>query len=261
MQQDTFLALIKQHRKSDKATFEQLKEFCRAYPYCQPARILLAKSMMDFEKESFEENVNLASAYAIDRKKFQAFISGKKPSALKAGPEKETHPSKKALREPLTTPNAPGEEKTLHSQKSGNGFWPQWLLRFFSSGNHAPVEKKPEAAIPEPVKEKTLVENVSLFDVSEKQNPVKSSHMELIERFLKEEPRIQAKKEGVSTENMAEKSTAEAPDLATETLAEVYLKQGKTERALDIYKKLSLKFPEKSSYFAKKINAINNETK
>ncbi len=41
-------------------------------------------------------------------------------------------------------------------------------------------------------------------------------------------------------------------NLATEALAEILVKQGKTEQAIEMYEKLSLKYPEKSAYFATK---------
>lgn len=50
----------------------------------------------------------------------------------------------------------------------------------------------------------------------------------------------------------------EKEELVSESMAEVYTKQGKYEQALNIYKKLILSFPEKKVYFASKIDIIRN---
>lgn len=56
------------------------------------------------------------------------------------------------------------------------------------------------------------------------------------------------------------RQTAEISNVAgivlTETMAEVYLQQGLTEKAIDIYRKLSLLDPAKSAYFAGLIKKI-----
>ena len=64
---------------------------------------------------------------------------------------------------------------------------------------------------------------------------------------------------GTELENrieIIEKSIAENDDIITETLAAIYLQQKNYEKALDAYKKLSLKYPEKSIYFATQIKEI-----
>jgi len=55
---------------------------------------------------------------------------------------------------------------------------------------------------------------------------------------------------------LSENSNQIGEDLITETLANVYLKQGLYSEALESYQKLSLKFPEKNSYFATQIEKI-----
>ncbi len=56
-------------------------------------------------------------------------------------------------------------------------------------------------------------------------------------------------------EKLAEKSNIES-EVITETMAEVYLKQGKIDKANEILEKLSLLYPAKSVYFAAKIEQL-----
>jgi hypothetical protein len=58
---------------------------------------------------------------------------------------------------------------------------------------------------------------------------------------------------------MAVNSITKEDGLASESLAKVYIKQGKYDRAIDMYRKLSLRNPQKSAYFALKIEEILKE--
>ena len=55
------------------------------------------------------------------------------------------------------------------------------------------------------------------------------------------------------------------PEMITDTLAKIYMKQGKYDKAILAYEKLSLKYPKKNSYFAGQIKKIkqliNNNNK
>jgi hypothetical protein len=79
-------------------------------------------------------------------------------------------------------------------------------------------------------------------------------------RTMKRLPEVAAGPPGDATgernvENLAAHSLDTA-DVVTESMAEVWLKQGNREKAADVYRKLSLHYPAKSAYFAAKIEAL-----
>lgn len=59
--------------------------------------------------------------------------------------------------------------------------------------------------------------------------------------------------------DLTQKSTTFHDGLATENLAQVLWQQGKLQRALTIYEKLVLKFPEKKAYFVTLIEALKRQ--
>jgi hypothetical protein len=56
----------------------------------------------------------------------------------------------------------------------------------------------------------------------------------------------------------AAEHSIEEREVLTEAMAEVWAKQGNTEKAKEVYHKLSLQNPSKSSYFAAKIDELNS---
>jgi len=69
--------------------------------------------------------------------------------------------------------------------------------------------------------------------------------------------------ESIVNNGILEKSLSENDELITETLANIYSSQKNYEKAIDAFGKLSLKYPEKSIYFAsriKEIEVIKNNT-
>jgi hypothetical protein len=84
------------------------------------------------------------------------------------------------------------------------------------------------------------------------------SQKEIIEKFISEEPRIVPKAEFFSPVDMARKSVTDSGDIVSETLAQIYLKQGNIPKALAAYERLCLLYPEKSDYFAAQIKFIKS---
>ena len=82
---------------------------------------------------------------------------------------------------------------------------------------------------------------------------------EIIDRFLKEENLRIVAQEGEPEEEVQIRPELEDDDeVVSEELAEIYLAQGLRDRAVAIYRKLSLLNPEKSVYFAELIGKLEN---
>lgn len=87
-----------------------------------------------------------------------------------------------------------------------------------------------------------------------------SKEDQIIERFIQEEPQIKHPS-GVklNNENKARRSSEDKEELVTETLAKIYTEQMLYHKAILTYKKLMLKYPEKSLYFAGQIEQLENK--
>lgn len=106
--------------------------------------------------------------------------------------------------------------------------------------------------------------SVESLDKHTADNPavtVKHKGDEIIERFIKEEPQIKPPSvEKLDNENKAKRSSEDDSELVSETLANIYADQMLYHKAIGIYRKLMLKFPEKSRYFADRIQSLEKKT-
>ncbi|TCO07999.1 hypothetical protein [Natronoflexus pectinivorans] len=92
----------------------------------------------------------------------------------------------------------------------------------------------------------------------------KDKKMALIDSFLQQGDRRRIKvSEGEqrkeNPKDFSLKSLQESNDLMTETLANIYIHQKHFLKAIDIFKQLSLKYPEKNIYFARRIKELEEE--
>ncbi len=78
---------------------------------------------------------------------------------------------------------------------------------------------------------------------------------ELVDHFIKTNPKIKPSRLSDVTD-YSQISIVENENLMTETLAHVYLEQKKYTKAITAFRILSLKYPEKSSFFANQIEEI-----
>jgi hypothetical protein len=111
------------------------------------------------------------------------------------------------------------------------------------------LEKKPATfldsaiqALPRVTEKKTL---------NFKKRPDRRKVLDIIDKFIESEPEISIRPklaEG-KQEDISRRSVTDEGELVSETLAQIYLKQGNKARAVRIYEALKLKYPEKSAYF------------
>ena len=86
---------------------------------------------------------------------------------------------------------------------------------------------------------------------------MRKKKLEIIDKFIETNPKIPPiKKDTQSTTTIP--IIEDKNYLMTETLAKVYLEQKKYSKAIQAYQILILKYPEKSSFFATRIEDIKN---
>ncbi len=96
-------------------------------------------------------------------------------------------------------------------------------------------------------------------EVRSKEKSTRSEKSEkIIDKFIEDEPSIsQGKSEFFSPTRNAKKSLQDDMEIVSETLADLHVYQGSYKKAKVLYQKLILKFPEKKSLFAKKLEEIS----
>ena len=86
------------------------------------------------------------------------------------------------------------------------------------------------------------------------------STVDLINNFLRRQPRLtrpaMLPPAASHQADLSVRSTRAEPDLVSENLARIFVRQGKNARAIEIYEKLMVKQPEKMAYFAAQIQQL-----
>ncbi|WP_299119454.1 hypothetical protein [uncultured Winogradskyella sp.] len=82
------------------------------------------------------------------------------------------------------------------------------------------------------------------------------SKLAIIDKFISENPKIKPISDNAPKPKLVNNDDAISDSLMTETLARIYLEQKNYDKAIQSYKILSLKYPEKSSFFANQIKWV-----
>ncbi len=237
MDKDKYIQLLEKPELISTEDHSEITAIIQEYPYFQSARALNLKILKSQESFKYNNELKVTAAYTTDRTVLFDFITSE---AFKKTTQKEDKlrlkdkilPKRKAKEVEPDNDNLTAG-KPLSFDKNETFSFNQWLQ--LSS-------------------KKTIV-RVSTNDASEKETTAKSEHEAIIDRFIEAAPKIPRPNKTASTEIKVSENQ-QSNQLATETLAKVYLEQKKYDSAIQAYKILSLKYPEKSGYFADQIKRI-----
>ena len=242
--------LIKHPEFLDKETLYDLRSLLAMYPYYQTARLLMLQNLYLLHDPSFDEELRRAAIYITDRRTLFNLVEA----------------AHYKLRVPQSsTPKSDEEEETSSQTAAQKSRTLSLIDRFLDS--LPTVEEQPAVkGKRKPTPADAAVDYVAYLleteDESEKQDeqPL-MRRQDLIDNFikndsgkieLKENPEFSPQLE--EFEKNEENNTDEG--YFTETLARIYIKQGRYLKALEIIKRLNLIYPKKNAYFADQIRFL-----
>jgi hypothetical protein len=127
-------------------------------------------------------------------------------------------------------------------------------LEFDKSENHSFTEWLKITSFKPIVRNETAVE-VEVEPENEPSTPLEQK-LAIIDKFLSDNPKIKPVSGNAPKPKLVNNDEAVSDSLMTETLARIYLEQKNYKKAIQSYKILSLKYPEKSSFFASQIKLV-----
>lgn len=249
---------------------EALTHVLEDFPYFQSARALRLKGL--YNQNSFKYNyaLKVTAAHTTDRTVLFDFITSDTFTAIQKGyydkkvlelldinvidseiiAFEEKTESKDTLEASILT--SIKEAETTETKTAEEKLEIGKPLDFSTNEKHSFQEWLQLSRIQPIVREKE--EKVTAISLNETQK----KKLELIDKFIETNPKIPAVKQGTATNSAFDLNKEDHSMLMTETLAKVYLEQKKYQKAIQAYEILILKYPEKSSFFADRINEIKN---
>ena len=247
---------IKHPECLNRETLFELRTLLARYPYFQTARLLYLKNLYLLHDITFGEELRRAALYITDRRVLFWLVEGEKYALKNLKQEKQTEenpgldrtlslidaflsslPEEQEKEIPLSVSpvmdystylmqDAPQEEPADAPKLKGQ----DWIDSFLEKSSTEPLLSQPSSVVES--EEKPLV----VEEEKEKQTLVVEEN--------------EAEEEEASTEILDDES------YFTETLAKIYVKQQRYSKALEIIRRLNLKYPKKNAYFADQIRFL-----
>ena len=264
MTREQMLHYMEEPALLNEKTLAELREILDEFPYFQTAHLLYIRNLQNENNFRFANQLKISAIHATDRTVLYHLLN----------PIQKNRKDTRSLEIDISTKGKDGslielqedvpvinESQLLSpfikimSQEEG-----QHDLLSFETGESAyrleGEDFESGKPLAELVKEinNAAEKNKSILDTEPKED--------LIDRFIKENPTFSV--HGSNTQENSynpidlDDNSNENDEFITETLARIYMKQGLYQKAINAFQRLSLKYPEKSVYFARQIEEVTN---
>lgn len=270
MNKNQFINYIKNTESLDHQSVKMLEQLSEDFPFCQTSIILHVINLFNIKHFLFDKKLNLAAAYASDRKKLKFHIDEIAECEEQEQTLPDEYPEKKS--EPITAKESHASKTDEKDSVLSELNIPKYVIDDTLDINKEEerirnMKKIIENRLKEIQEEKKRREKQSGHAKEKTAHTPKTAsnldkHKDLIDKFIQDEPSITPPKVSFYNPNeSARKSIVDEENIVSETLAKIYQDQGHYEKAIKIYNLLGLKYPEKISYFAARIEILKNENK
>lgn len=265
----------------------ELEGIIEEYSYFQAARALHLKGLKNLDSYKYNSALKVTAAYTADRDVLFDYITSKEFIQNNIADAIAGRGAKLEDQEAVSEEIQPNPNAASMLSESSEPALPQNLTDaeqilnpalFESRTSEKEVEKDTEQKkeadsdlnlgkpIPFTKKEKhSFTEWLQLtshtdepqdtIEVDAMEELERKKKFELLDKFIENNPKIVPKETNPKV-NIKESTKIDKNELMTETLAKVYLEQKKYKKAIQAFKILSLKYPEKSGFFADQIQAV-----
>ena len=250
-----FTSLLENNRAITIAQTNAIEDILENYPYFQAARMIHLKGLKNQHSFKYNSALKSTAAYTTNRTVLFDFITANTLDNSKAlEKQQEIIDTNEVVGLEIVAQSDRTQINTLIEEKTEIKKAEEKLkigkpLVFDLSEMHSFSEwlQLTDA--------KTIVRQ-EITEVEKPKQPSKNQEkFDIIEQFITAKPKLKAN-EIIENIDVSFESIVEDGALMTETLARVYLEQKKYDKAIQAFKILSLKYPEKSSFFADRIKAI-----
>ncbi len=250
--------LIQHPEEMNRETLYDLRALLALYPYYQTARLLMLKNLYLLHDPSFDEELRRAAIYITDRKVIFEMVEAAHYQFKKEnyGEKSKAYPTQ-----------VEASKSNLHNTSKADRT-SDLIDSFLGSIPTDAEEKEAKKEKRKPTPADAAVDYVAyLMETEDQEEEEKPSRtISLIDDFMEDGgfklPKIQQGEEykpeytpQLEDDNNNEEQT-ENSGVFTETLARIYIKQGKYQRAYQIIERLYKQHPHKSAYYVDQLRFL-----